>query len=69
MTVSPRRFALLIAVVGVIFGLLAYTTTGTVCLAHRTECLPADESVLRTFFLPLVAVAGYVLFRISDAYN
>lgn len=67
MTALPRRFALLIAVVGVVFGLLAFTTNATVCLAHRTECAPASESVLRTFFLPLVAVVGYVLFRISEA--
>jgi hypothetical protein len=67
MTASARRFVLLIAVVGVVFGLLASATDGTVCLVHRTDCTPADTSVLRTFFLPIAAVVGYALFRISDA--
>ena len=67
MTTSPGRTALLVAVFGVVVGLLAYTTDGTVCLAHRTACAPADESALRTFFLPIVVVVGYVLFRTSEA--
>jgi hypothetical protein len=67
MIASPRRFAVLIAVASVVFGLLAFATDATVCLAHRTECAPADESVLHALFLPLVAVVGYVLFRISEA--
>lgn len=67
MTASPRRFAFLVTVVGVAVGLFVYTTGGTVCLAHRTACAPADESALRTFFLPTVVVVGYVLFRASEA--
>lgn len=67
MIASPRRSAILVALAGVVFGLIAFTTDATVCLGHRTECAPADKSVLRTFFLPLVAVVGYILFRISEA--
>lgn len=67
MTVSPRRVAFLVAVVGVVVGLLAFATDGTVCLAHRTACTPANDSVPRTFFLPIVTVVGYVLFRTSEA--
>jgi hypothetical protein len=66
MTTSPRRVALLVVVVGVVIGLLAYTTDGTICLVHRTVCTPADESALRMFFLPIVAGVGYVLFLISE---
>ncbi|NHN59223.1 MULTISPECIES: hypothetical protein [Halorussus] len=69
MTASPRRVALLVAVVGVVGGLLAYAADGSVCLAHRTACVPADESALRTFFLPLVVVGGYALFRASETFR
>ena len=69
MTTSPRRVASLLILVSVAVGLLTYTTGGTVCLAHRTVCTPADESALRTFFLPTVVVAGYVLFRASKAFQ
>ena len=67
MTASPRRVALLVAVVGVTGGLFAYATGGTVCLAHRRACVPGDESALRTFFLPITVIGGYALFRAADA--
>jgi hypothetical protein len=48
-------------------GLLWYTSTGTVCLAHWTDCAAAGESLGRTLFLPIAGLVGYVLFRVTDA--